>query len=233
MAQRIIDLTMTFKDNMPAQKSFQSNLYVKVMTHEKSALLNRGTPEDPHTAAWNYMGTIEHIGTHVDAFFHFNPHGLTIDAMPIEMFFGKAVCFDLTHIPDLGEIDTTDLEEAEEKAGVKVDGHIVLLNTGLYQRHYPNPVLFDINPGLTAAATHWLADRGSRLHGIDGPSTDIMSTKLFPSHRVCRDRNISHYEWLINLEQLVGKKEFMFYGIPLKLEEGTGSPVRAFAVIEE
>lgn len=195
--------------------------------------MGSGTEEDPHTSSWKYIGMVEHTGTHVDAFFHMNPKGQTIDEMPLEMFFGKAVCFDMTHVPDLGEITVADLEEAQRITGITVDGHIVLLNTGLHRRHYPDPILFDVNPGLSAEATHWLADHGSIVHGVEGPSTDIMSTNLFPSHRVCRDRGITHYEWLVNLEELVGKGEFIFYGVPLRLDKGTGSPVRAFAIIEE
>jgi kynurenine formamidase len=233
MSQRIIDLTLPITDNMPVQGAFQSNIYVRLATHESTLKMGSGTPEDPHTSAWNYIGMIEHIGTHVDAFYHMNPKGLTIDEMPLDMFLGKAVCFDMTHIPDLGEIQVEDMEEAERKTGVTVDGHIVLLNTGLHKRHFPNPIIFDVNPGLSVEATHWLADRGSKLHGVEGPSTDIMSTNLFPSHRVCRDRGITHYEWLVNLEELVDKGEFMFYGVPLNLHEGTGSPVRAFAIVEE
>ncbi|OGG47404.1 hypothetical protein A3D66_00130 [Candidatus Kaiserbacteria bacterium RIFCSPHIGHO2_02_FULL_50_9] len=38
------------------------------------------------------------------------------------------------------------------------------------------------------------------------------------------------FERLCNLEQL--PDEFMFYGMPLKIKGGDGSPVRAFAVIE-
>ena len=67
------------------------------------------------------------------------------------------------------------------------------------------------NPGITAEATHWLADR-SRVHGVEGPSTDRPDHNLFPNHRVCRDRGITHYEWLCNLEELVGKGEFEFSG---------------------
>jgi kynurenine formamidase len=52
------------------------------------------------------------------------------------MFMGKAVCLDLTHIPDLGEIDVPDLEAAQKRANVTIDGHIVLLNTGLHNRHF-------------------------------------------------------------------------------------------------
>lgn len=90
-----------------------------------------------------------------------------------------------------------------------------------------------MNPDIAPETVAWLASRGSRMHGVEGPSTDIMDTQLFPSHRACRDLGLSHYEWLVNLDQLIGKGEFLFYGIPLKLRNGSGSPVRAFAVIEE
>ncbi|MBN6206733.1 cyclase family protein [Ralstonia pickettii] len=218
---------------MPVQDAFQSNVYVRLATHESTLEMGSGTKEDPHTSAWNYIGMIEHTGTHVDAFYHMNPNGATIDNMPLDMFFGKAVCLDLSHIPDLGKIEVADMEEAERKAGVEIDGHIVLMHTGLHNRHFPSKKIFEVNPGLTAGATHWLADKGSKLHGIEGPSTDILSENLFPSHRVCRDRGMTHYEWLVNLEELINKGEFMFYGVPLYLHEGTGSPVRAFAIVNE
>ena len=67
------------------------------------------------------------------------------------------------------------------------------------------------------------------MHGVEGPSTDRGDTTDFPSHRVCRDRNIYHFEWLVNLDHLIGVGEFRFYGFPLKIEGGTGSPVRAVA----
>ena len=46
-------------------------------------------------------------------------------------------------------------------------------------------------------------------------------------------RGLTHYEWLVNLTALIGAGEFMFYGVPLLLDQGTGSPVRAFAVLED
>lgn len=233
MPQRIVDLTLPFRDNMPVQSEFQRPVYTTLMTHERHRKAGAGTPEDPFTASWNYIGMVEHTGTHVDAPFHMDPNAPTIDQLPINFFFGKAVCLDLRHIPDLCEISVDEMDSAERTAGVTIDGHIVLLNTGVHKRHYPRPDIFDRNPGLSAAATHWLADRGSKLHGIEGPSTDVMSANLFPSHRVCRDRGITHYEWLVNLEELVGVGEFTFFGVPLRLEGGTGSPVRAFALVEQ
>lgn len=231
MSQKIVDLTLTLSDNMPAHKLFQRPIVTPHLTHENSKKLGLGIEGDAITFATTYIGTLDHIATHVDAFFHVDPNGLPVDQMPLDMFMGKAVCLDLRHIPDLGDIDVSDLEEAEVKAGVKVDGHIVLMCTGHHKRHYPDIKVVWTNPGLTEAATHWLADRGSKLHGVEGPSTDKPSHNEFPSHRVCRDRGISHYEWLVNLEELVGKGEFMFYGPPLKIENGSGSPVRAWAVL--
>jgi kynurenine formamidase len=82
------------------------------------------------------------------------------------------------------------------------------------------------------AATHWLADRGSKLHGVEGPSTDKPTDPAFPNHRACRDRRITHYEWLCNIEELLGAGEFQFQGIPLNIKRGTGSPVRAIAILD-
>lgn len=230
---KVVDLTLTMTDNMPAHKLFQSPIILQALSHEKTKDFGLGVPEDRMTFATNYLGILDHVGTHVDAFYHTNPGGSPVDEMSLEDFFGKAVCLDLTHIPDLGEIGADDLEAAEERSGIEIDGHIVLLNTGLHERHYPNPEVVRSNPGLTADATHWLADRNSKAHGVEGPSTDVPSDDLFPSHRVCRDRGIFHWEWLINLEELVGKGEFTFHGAPLRVQGGSGSPVRAFALLEE
>jgi kynurenine formamidase len=109
------------------------------------------------------------------------------------------------------------MEEAERKSGVKVDGHIVLLCTGFHARNWGDRqrIVWG-NPGLTVEATRWLYDRGSRMHGVEGPSTDKPSDNIFAQHRLCRDLGISHFEWLVNLEELVGAGEFEFFGLPLK-----------------
>jgi len=162
-----------------------------------------------------------------------SPDGLPIDRMPLDLFFGKAVCFDMSHIPERGKITAQDMERAQEKAGVKVDGHIVLFYYGIHEKYFPSEEILRRNPEISPEAVKWLKDHGSRMHGVEGPSTDVMDTKLFPSHRACRDLGVSHFEWLVNLDKLVGKGEFAFYGVPLKLKNGSGSPVRAYAVVDE
>lgn len=37
---------------------------------------------------------------------------------------------------------------------------------------------------------------------------------------------------LMNMDKLPRNKPFMFYGVPLKIKDGDGSPIRAFAVLD-
>jgi kynurenine formamidase len=87
------------------------------------------------------------------------------------------------------------------------------------------------NPLLTVEATQWLYQRGSKMQGVEGPSTDKPTDDIFAQHRLCRELGMSHWEWLVNLEELIGEGEFKFFGVPLKFKGGSGSPVRAFAIL--
>lgn len=233
MPSKVIDLSLTVEDNMPAHKLFQRPVLTTHMSHEGSRSLDLGVPGDAMTFQTNFIAMLDHVGTHVDAFRHVNPAGAPVDEMPIEMFFGKAVCFDLRHIGDLGEITVADMETAEAAAGVRVDGHIVLLCTGFHDRNYPSLDSVWKNPLLTVEATRWLVDRGSRMHGVEGPSTDRPTDNIFAQHRLCRDLGVSHWEWLVNLHLLLDRGEFQFFGVPIKFKGGSGSPVRAFAIVHD
>ncbi len=232
MPQHVIDLSLVIEDNMPSHKLFQRPVVLTHLTHESSAKLGLGISGDPITFQTNFLGMLDHIGTHVDAFRHVSPAGASIDEMPLDLFMGKAVCFDLRHIEPLGEITVDDMERAEDACGVEVAGHIVLLCTGFHARTYPTVDSVWTNPLLTVEATRWLHDRGSRMHGVEGPSTDKPTDDVFGNHRLCRELGISHWEWLVNLERLVDRGEFQFFGVPLKVKGGSGSPVRAFAIVQ-
>lgn len=43
---------------------------------------------------------------------------------------------------------------------------------------------------------------------------------------------IISFEGLVNVDKLPKNKEFIFYGVPLKIKSGDGSPVRAFVEID-
>ena len=220
----------TLSNNVQGHRFFPRPLILPHFTHDEMVTWGNGTPEDPLGGCPTYLGIIDHMGTRIDAFVHTKRGGATIDEMPLDMFMDKSVCLDLRHIPDLGDIDLVDLENAEKTPGVKIDGHIVLICTGLHKRHYPNDTIMYSNCGITAGATHWLADR-SRVHGVEGPSTDREILGFFLITGSAAIVRITHYEWLCNLEELVDKGESNLQGLPLKIDKGSGSPVRAIATL--
>jgi hypothetical protein len=132
--------------------------YTVHMSHESVLAQNLGIPGDAMTFQTNFIGMLDHVGAHVDAFRHVSPRGAAIDEMPLDLFMGKAICFDLRHIPDLGEITETDMEQAQSECGFGVSGHIVLLCTGFPRRNYPSVDSVWKNPrlsGRTRAPLTW------------------------------------------------------------------------------
>ena len=87
-------------------------------------------------------------------------------------------------------------------------------------------------PGLDREATEFIIDQGCYNFGVDSASPDMWYDKSYPCHTVCAERGITHIENLCNLDKVVGKR-FTFIGLPLKIREGTGSPIRAVAVPNE
>ncbi len=227
---QLVDLSIDIVNGMPNHKAFPSPVILTFRTHEQRAKeLGSG-----FSSASNFMCMVDHTGTHVDAPFHVNPKGGTLETMPLDTFYGPAVCWDLTHIPPKGIIDVQDLEKARGKSGIPLTpGDIVLLNTGHHKRTWPDKELWQYTyPGLTYDATKWFFDHKVKLHGIEGPSTDHPDDKSYPAHRACRDFGITHIECLANLELLVNKR-FTFIGFPLKLLGTSGSPLRGIALLEQ
>ena len=70
MAHRIVDLSVTLTNNMPAHKFFPRPVIVQRITHDEMDKWGNGTPEDPMGGCATYIGMMDHVGTHVDAFVH-------------------------------------------------------------------------------------------------------------------------------------------------------------------
>ncbi|MFC1907413.1 cyclase family protein [Chloroflexota bacterium] len=225
---KLIDLSIELSNNMPTHHNFPKPVILPYMTHEESAKNLTGG----RSIATTFVAMLDHCGTHVDAYFHLKPQGTTVDAMRLEEFYGPAVCWDFTHIPPKGTIDITDIEEAREKSRAPFqEGDIVLMNTGHHKRTWPDKQRWENTyPGLTYEATKWFFDHEVKIHGIEGPSTDLPES-TYPAHRACRDFGITHIECLTNLEEVVNQR-FTFIGFPLKLVGASGSPLRAVALLD-
>lgn len=177
----------------------------------------------------------DHGPTHVDALRHLDPRegAPSIDEMGLNLFYGDAICVDLSHKEPQTYISGEDLDEAVDKSGAPVrEGDVLLLYTGTYDRYQGTAEYTSQYPGLDEAGSDWIVEKEIKAFGVDSPSPDNPVSRTYPCHMMCREHGIHHYENLANLDQLVGKR-FTFVGFPLRIRGGTGSPVRAVAVLDE
>lgn len=224
---KIVDLSRELYHRTPTYPGHPPIMHGVWKTHEES-FVDSGS-------VWGlasmFISMPDHGGTHIDAPRHFGPGGIPIDRYPLEKCIVPGICLDLRHIAPRAEITPADLEAAVTKAGHAIPkGGTVLLCTGHHVRTFPRKEYATDNSGVNVAATEWLAAKGVVHFGIDsmrpGPEGKVNSLV----HKACLDLDITHIESLCNLEALLGAGPFTFIGLPLKMREGTASPIRAVAV---
>jgi kynurenine formamidase len=177
----------------------------------------------------------EHGPTHVDALSHLdtNPDAPSIERMALGLFYGPALCVDVSHKDPHAYISSTDMDEAVARSHVEVrHGDILLLYTATFNRFHGTKEYLSQYPGLDESASMWLVEQGIKTFGVDAPSPDNPISRTYPCHMMCRKYGITHYENLANLDRVVGQR-FTFIGFPLPIRGGTGSPVRAVADLGE
>lgn len=233
---KIVDLSQEIFTGHPLFPGHLPTVVFPYRTHEETKGQAHGTKGDlSHTIFGLLM--CDHGPTHVDSIWHVTnkPGAQKIDEISLEKFFTPAICLDFSHTKPRGIISIKDIEEALEKAKLAVEkGDTVLLYTGHYERTYPNPEYMTENPGLDREGTVWFAERGVVSVGIDATTLDSTGNScknFFPAHEACGEYDLMNIENLCNLDK-VASKRFTFVGLPLKIRGGTGSPIRAIAVLE-
>lgn len=78
----------------------------------------------------------------------------------------------------------------------------------------------------------WLVEKGGQDLWRGLPQSGQSPKHQVPLPHDCREHGIAPYENLADLNQLIARW-FTFVGFPLRIRNGTGSPVRAVAVLAE
>ncbi|HEX9343315.1 MAG TPA: cyclase family protein [Actinomycetota bacterium] len=173
--------------------------------------------------------------THVDSFSHLDPdpEAASIDQMPLELFYGDAICLDVSACRPRTDVEPAQLEAALEISGLELRrGDILLLYTATWNRYHGTREYLTSFPGLGAAGSQWLVDRGVKTFGVDSPTPDNPTSRSYPCHMMCRAEHITHYENLANLDKVSGRR-FTFAGFPLRIRGGHGGPTRAVALLDD
>lgn len=226
---KLIDLSQEIYTGMPVYPGHLKTVLFEWVSHEEMRRI-LGTGFSYRTCG---ILVSDHCGTHVDSIEHIStkPGALTIDKIPLEWFYGEAICLDVSHVKPKTYIKKQDIIEALAKHKLEIKkGDTVLLYTATSKKFGTWEYLTEY-PGLDYEAASFLADKGVKNIGIDAPSIDNPTDKSYPAHKVCGERDILNTENLTNLDQVVGKR-FTIVLFPLKLRNCTGSPVRAVAILE-
>jgi kynurenine formamidase len=198
--------------------------------------------------AANRFAAAEHGGTHIDAPYHFSATGQTVDAIPLERLIGPGVVVDASQ-QCAGNRDylvtVEDFTNWEKSNGSIPDGAMVLINTG-FGAYWPDRERYMGSaelgaeavaklhfPGLNPDAARWLAtERKIGAIGLDTPSIDHGPSKEFKAHVVLFEHDIPAFENVANLNALPAKG-FHVIALPMKIDGGSGGPLRIIAIVPE
>lgn len=198
--------------------------------------LRRSHGDGDHVQA-TWAGWIVHGFTHMDTPRHFDPEGWTTDAVTPDMVVGEAPVVDLSDVAPNTEIS----RPMVEKAGAHVRrGDIALVRTGWDERRsIDTPEFWTEAPYMSGGASEWLLERGVKAVAFDFPQDYCIRHLVLGDRRPAREENVTHmvllcngvlmFEYLCNMTAIREPRTF-FVGLPLKLPDCDGAPVRAIAI---
>ncbi|MGK2963445.1 MAG: cyclase family protein [Gemmatimonadaceae bacterium] len=233
---RIVDLTHSFNAKTIFWPTSPSTF--------KLDQLARGMTEGGFFYSANAFSTPEHGGTHLDAPIHFSEGGQTTDQIPPGQLIGPAAVIDVSAQSAANadyRLTREDVLAFERAHGRIASGTIVLLRTGWSSR-WPDRkrYLGDDTPNDASklhfpsfgedAARLLVEERGIKALGADVASIEYGQSTDFIVHRIAAARNVPGLENLTNLDSIPVTGAVVI-GLPMKIEGGSGGPVRVIALI--
>jgi kynurenine formamidase len=239
---RIVDLTQPLSDATPVIKLPEPFVNTPGFSlRELSRYDDRGP-----AWYWNAFEAGEHVGTHLDAPVHWvtGRDREDVAEIPLERLIGPAVVVDKTAEaaadPDF-LLSVDDLRGFEKEHGALPAGGWLLYRTGWDARANDQEAFLNADdsgphtPGIDPDCARWLAEE-SRLVGlgVETVGTDAGAAHSFeppfPCHSFVLGAGKYGLTQLANLAELPPTGAVVVVA-PLKISQGSGSPVRAFALV--
>ncbi|WP_223069814.1 cyclase family protein [Paenibacillus caui] len=217
---QLIDLSVAFSVGMP---KYNASWFPEFQVDEV-------VPESMKGADWKRRFTIlslfAHNGTHVESSDHVFRDGRTMDAIPLDHFFGIPIVVDLRDIPNGQEITQDVLESRIPRDNVG-EGHIILLMTSYDDREWGKEGFWDRSPWLSEGAAAYLASLKPVLIGLDF-QTEKPGERNFIVHKALTRHGAVLCEYLFQLDKL--EYDTLFMALPIKINDVEASPVRAVGI---
>lgn len=245
---RVVDLTARLGPETPILRLPEdlARNTPKVAIHRISAY-----DKDGPFWAWNWLELGEHSGTHFDAPHHWlsgrdHPDGFT-DTLSVQRLIAPANVIDCSAEaaadPDF-LLTAAHVKAWEAQHGEIGPGEWVLMRTDWDQRAHDEALFLNEDPDPYEDGSHspgpstdcidYLLGKGIVGWGTQCIGTDAgMAGKFsppFPAHNFLHRDNCFGLASLCNLDQLPPKGALLI-AAPLKIRAGTGSPIRALALV--
>src|SRR5215831_16301312 len=211
---KLVDLTLEITSDMITFPGYPMPTFIKWSNFETQGYVSETM----------FLST--HTGTHMDAPFHFDPNGPTIDKVEIERY----VCNDALLLKiqkDSNQIISSD-DIRRSKCEIKEKDTIVF-STGWEKRIKEKDNYINNNPGLSKDAAEFLVEKKVNAVAIDCPSIDKGTDSGLVVHRTLLSNQILIIENLCNLYRF-NNQRFTLLITPLKLAGASGSPIRAIGI---
>jgi kynurenine formamidase len=194
---------------------------------------------------WNNITVGEHTGTHFDAPIHWvtgkDLPNNTTDTLPVQNLIAPACVIDCSKdAATNGDylLTPATIESWEAQHGKIQAGTWVLFRTDWSKRSgaaYANVQEDGAHtPGPTTEAVQLLVDRGVLGFGVETIGTDAgqahLMTPMYPAHTLMHGAGRYGLQCLCNLDQLPPTGALVI-APPLKIQGGSGSPLRVLALV--
>ncbi|MCF3932857.1 cyclase family protein [Acuticoccus sp. M5D2P5] len=197
--------------------------------------------------AWNWLKLGEHSGTHFDAPAHWitgkdQPNNTT-DTLPVEKIVAPVCVIDCSKeaAADPDFLLTADgIRAWEAEHGAIEPGSWVVMRTDWYKRNGSEDTFLNADatgphsPGPSVDCVELVVERGAIGWGTECIGTDAGQAggmdPPFPAHNLLHKSGRYGLASLCRLDQLPPKGAVLI-AAPLKIVHGTGSPIRALALV--
>lgn len=240
----VVDLTAPLGPDTPVlylPPDFAKNT-PKFKMHEISAYDKNGP-----WWAWGWMELGEHTGTHFDAPSHWvsgkDLAENTTDTVPVGNFVAPVAVIDCSDevAKNADFLLTADgIKAWEAEHGAIKAGSWVVLRSDWYHRNTSTETFLNADengphtPGPSVDAVQYLVEKGALGFGSECVGTDAGAAATFdppfPAHNLLLGVGRYGLASLTNLDKLPPTGAMLVVA-PLKIVNGTGSPVRAFAIV--
>ena len=175
----------------------------------------------------DFIATTTHIGTHMDAPYHFDADGRTIGEIDLEETIRPTKRADVRDVagPNV-EITLDDVESA--LTSPVENGEFLFVHTGWADEYINTAAFYGDNPYYAEEIAEYVVETGAR--GLITDAAIDPGDEGYRNHYTLLENDKVIVENVVNCDGL--PDEFTTYVVPMRLRNGDGAPARVFVVEE-